>query len=127
MNISIIAKCNNERTIDVNGRVSSVGYLSGGTFGTNVRAMVTPANLSYMFISCLGSGGKKEKVEYRSDVHINQLAWLRELCCEGKFFFLFECLCPCVEKRCQHSVGRNGVNLLHDAPEVNKDHIGGHY
>lgn len=55
MNVSIMAKCNSKRTMDVNGRVSNVGYLSGGTLGINVRATVTPANFSYIFVSCLGS------------------------------------------------------------------------
>ena len=97
MNVLIRAGCNDERTIDVNGRVSSVGYLSGETLGANVRAMVTPANFSYRFISCLAS--KEEgKVEYRSDVGVDQLTWFRKLCCERKFFLLVECLCAYVEK-----------------------------
>lgn len=122
-----MAKCNSKRTIDVNGRVSNIGYLSGGTLGTNVRTTVTPANSSYIFVSCSGWEKKKEKFKYGSDVHINRLAGLCELCCEGKFFLLFECLCAYVEKRDQYLISIDGVNLSHDAPEVNKDHIGRHY
>jgi hypothetical protein len=48
-----MTKRDSERTIDVNGRVSSVGYCSGGTLGANVRATVTPAKFSYVSISCL--------------------------------------------------------------------------
>lgn len=52
----------------------------------------------FLYIRKLFGVEKKEKVGYRSDVYIDHLTRLCELCRESKFFLLSECLCACMEK-----------------------------
>ena len=74
-----MTKRNSERTIDVNGRVFSVGYCSGGTFGANVRATVTPAKFSYVSISCLAR--KKERKGLSTEATYTLINWLGFVSC----------------------------------------------